>query len=42
MQTHEQSSWHESASSILSNTVGNQIKQNVNDVNCDKMSDRAV
>ncbi len=26
---------------FLSNTVGNLIKQNVNDVNCDKMSDRA-
>ncbi len=30
------------ASSFLSNTVGNQIKRNVDDVNCDKMIDRAV
>ncbi len=28
------------ASSFLSNTVGNQIKRNVDDVNCDKMIDR--
>ncbi len=31
-----------SASSFLSNTVVNQIKLNVDDVNCDKMIDRAV
>ncbi len=28
------------ASLFLPNTVGNQIKRNVNDVNCDKMIDR--
>ncbi len=28
------------ASLFLSNTVGNQIKQYVDDVNCDKMIDR--
>ncbi len=27
---------------LLSNMVGNQFKQNVDDVNCDKMIDRAV
>ncbi len=31
-----------SASLFLSNTVGNQIKRNVDDVNCDKMIDSAV
>ncbi len=30
------------ASSFLSNTVGNQIKRNVDFVNCDKMIDSAV
>ncbi len=30
------------ASLFLSNTVGNQIKLNVDDVNCDKMIDRTV
>ncbi len=30
------------ASLFLSNTVENQIKWNVDDVNCDKMIDRAV
>ncbi len=30
------------ASLFLSNTGGNQIKLNVDDVNCDKMIDRAV
>ncbi len=30
------------ASSFLSNTVGNQIKLNVDDVNSDDMIDRAV
>ncbi len=30
------------ASLFLSNTVGNQIKGNVDDVNCDKMIDRTV
>ncbi len=32
----------QSASLFLSNTVGNQIKRNVDDVNYDKMIDRAV
>ncbi len=41
MQTHEQSSpWKTWA--VLSNTVENQIKRNVDDVNCDKMIDGAV
>ncbi len=31
-----------SASLFLSNTVGNQIRRNVDDVNCDKMIDRTV
>ncbi len=30
------------ASLFLSNTLGNEIKRNVDDINCDKMSDRAV
>ncbi len=30
------------ASSFLLNTVGNEIKRNVDDVNSDKMIDRAV
>ncbi len=30
------------ASLFLSNTVGNQIKWYVDDVNCDKMIDRSV
>ncbi len=45
MQTREQSSRHERPAMcflFLSNTVGNQIKRNVYDVNCDKMIDRAV
>ncbi len=45
MQTHEQSSRHERPAMcffISLQYVGNQIKQYVDDVNCDKMIDRAV
>ncbi len=43
--THEQSSQHERPAMCLFISlqyVGNQIKRNVDDVNCDKMIDRTV